>query len=254
MARLTIVQKHARFAAFFLALSRPHIVKRMQKVGFTPDHWNRAWNLIRQSVDTRLGLTAEPVDRLSAITDLERQWMPVVQTTLEMNYPALHGELIGNYQRVSGPVLLPLMQEVVRRIEALELSPDPERQEARALLAERGFTSAVVAEMKTAIDDGLAVHDAQADGEKLVAEADEAMWSFYLEWSRMARAVITDRFALRQLGFLRTAKPAEPQAPAALPPAQPVVTQPVEIVPAPAVPALPPKSTPVVIVQSQSNP
>ena len=131
MARLTIVQKHARFAAFLLALSRPHIIKPMEKVGFTPEHWNRAWSLIRRSVDARLGLTAAPVDRLSEITDLERQWMPIVQTTLEMNYPALHQELIGNYQRVTAPVLLPLVQEVLARIEGLELSPDPERQQAR---------------------------------------------------------------------------------------------------------------------------
>ena len=82
-------------------------------------------------VDARLGLTAAPVDRLSEITELERQWMPIVQTTLEMNYPALHQELIGNYQRVTAPVLLPLVQEVLARIEGLELSPDPERQQAR---------------------------------------------------------------------------------------------------------------------------
>lgn len=33
------------------------------------------------------------------------------------------------------------------------------------------------------------------------------MWSWYLEWSRIARAVITDRRLLRDLGFLRSARP-----------------------------------------------
>ena len=35
------------------------------------------------------------------------------------------------------------------------------------------------------------------------AEAEAAMWAWYLEWSQIARSVINDRGLLRQLGFLR---------------------------------------------------
>lgn len=211
MAHLTTAQKHARFASFFVALSLPHIAEPMQSVGFTPAHWDRVSELLRRSIEARRALRCPPIDRLPALVELERRWMPIVRTTLELNHPALHRELLGNYQRVSGPVLVPLLQEVLARIEGLGRSPDLERQKARALLAERGITAAVIAGFETAIRDALTVEtmDADPDAEERVAEADEAMWSFYLEWSRMARSVITDHLALRQLGFLRPAKRSE---------------------------------------------
>lgn len=36
--------------------------------------------------------------------------------------------------------------------------------------------------------------------------AEDALWSWYLEWSTIARTVITDRRLLRRLGFLRVVR------------------------------------------------
>ena len=55
------------------------------------------------------------------------------------------------------------------------------------------------------------------------------MWSFYLEWSRIARATITDRRHLRMLGFLRPKRSAaddDEAGPEPEPPLLPAVTVP----------------------------
>lgn len=46
--------------------------------------------------------------------------------------------------------------------------------------------------------------DAQQQQSAAVADAEQKLWAWYLEWSRIARAVITDRRDLRQLGFLQS--------------------------------------------------
>lgn len=37
-----------------------------------------------------------------------------------------------------------------------------------------------------------------------MAEAEEKLWAWYLEWSTIARTAITDRRLLKMLGFLRS--------------------------------------------------
>lgn len=82
-----------------------------------------------------------------------------------------------------------------------------EGRDARELLEKRGLTAEVVNEarailalantLETAVEAG--VEDATA----FDREAEDRLWNWYLEWSQIARTVITDRRRLRALGFLR---------------------------------------------------
>jgi hypothetical protein len=66
--------------------------------------------------------------------------------------------------------------------------------EARSLLSQLGLPSAdvTVPNLDTI--------------RKETAEAEAELWSWYLEWSYIARSVITDRRLLRELGFLRVVR------------------------------------------------
>lgn len=85
-----------------------------------------------------------------------------------------------------------------------------EGRAARALLAKRGLTDAVVARARELLEqlrtpEEAPAVDVEALDREVRAKAEHAMWQWYLEWSGIARIAIRDRRALRALGF----KPAE---------------------------------------------
>jgi hypothetical protein len=95
----------------------------------------------------------------------------------------------------------------VERVEALESGDSPFADEgvaARALLGARGLTVERVAEAK-ATGAGLAtlVVDTGSVSTAELGSAEKAMWSWYLEWSTIARVAIKERYILRALGFRR---------------------------------------------------
>ncbi|HEX7479477.1 MAG TPA: hypothetical protein VF331_16860 [Polyangiales bacterium] len=76
---------------------------------------------------------------------------------------------------------------------------------ARVLLTQRGLTDERLAEAKAMLDQlgtfgGDVVPPPSAADP---SEIEAALWSWYLEWSGIARAVIRDRRLLRALGFLQ---------------------------------------------------
>lgn len=218
MPHLTVAQKHARFTSFILALARPEVRAALEPRGFTPARWNEAWGLVQRSVALRMGRTQEGLPALERLAALERGWMPVVTVSLDTHYPELHEELFGHYRRVTGAALIPVMAEVLSLLEGLAQSQDPRRNAARALLAERGFTAEVAGEIRAVVTAALELGEASAAIEQTIEEADRAMWAFYVEWSRIARAVIKDKGTLRRLGFRRTKRGAALEDDQAVPP------------------------------------
>ena len=81
---------------------------------------------------------------------------------------------------------------------------------AKKMRAERGLSKAVIDEAKSLLETlgGISgplpsLPDLAADAEQLV-QSEKAMWAWHLEWSRIARKVISLLSLLRQLGFLRS--------------------------------------------------
>ena len=71
-------------------------------------------------------------------------------------------------------------------------------------------------------------------------EAEKKMWDFYLEWSKIVRAVVKDRRLLRLMGFLKTRKAKAADETATLPTDSPKPA----IQPVPSPPALPASASP----------
>lgn len=232
--QLSIIQKQARVILFLLAAVQKPIFERLRARGFTLAVYQLGVSLVAETVRLRLREPAVGGDNLAPLVSLERTWFPVVQATLEANFPAVFRRIFANYQRPSGPALIFVMREIHGRIAALATSTVPEDQHAWALLQERGVTGDVLAEIAAKLDEALAPPAADsapavvADPEAL-AVAEARMWSFYLEWSRIARATITDRRHLRMLGFLRPKRSAaddDEAGPEPEPPLLPAVTVP----------------------------
>jgi hypothetical protein len=82
-----------------------------------------------------------------------------------------------------------------------------EAKQAQALLAARGVTPAIVAEAKALLTELQQVAGSTElvlleEREAELEAAGTAMWAWYLEWSKIARAAIKQRALLKQLGFL----------------------------------------------------
>jgi hypothetical protein len=97
---------------------------------------------------------------------------------------------------------------------------------ARELLAQRGLTAEIVAEVQTCLDDLRTFQLPEDDGagrERKTAQAaaQDAVWIWYREWSRILRHAITDRRWLRRLGLISRAsrKDAVPELPESTEPA-----------------------------------
>lgn len=114
-----------------------------------------------------------------------------------------------NLSQTSGPPVVMTVATLLDRIDA-------QSDEVRALLARRGLTPEIIAEARSNIatfsditkEDESTLFDQAAD------EAAEAeLWAWYLEWSTIARTVITNRRHLRALGFLRNSKGEVVEAP-----------------------------------------
>jgi hypothetical protein len=210
--RQTERQRAERVFRFLYALRSQQIVGILMEHGFGDADLDEGWSLLRQ-VSRRsvagcqlsaAGILQEVHAQLDA---WQNRWRPIVDATLRRRAPAIHEALLdgvkierGGRAAVSVGVLLQRYRELPRMRQAAVKNARPE---AMRLLAQRGFTEAVAAEgerLCAAVMRGAPAPpvDPEAAG---FAGADRALWAYYLEWSRIARAAIKDRRLLRRLGF-----------------------------------------------------
>lgn len=141
-----------------------------------------------------------------------------------------------NLQQAEGPEVAITVQTYVDRYDELT-APDskygPEGAKARDLLTARGVTPAVVDEARNLLAQLTKVAPVQiaqssvAEQEAELEKAEEALWAWYLEWSKVARVAIKQRGLLHQLGFLaRRAAEEDPLPPQPVPNPVPVPARP----------------------------
>lgn len=119
-----------------------------------------------------------------------------------------------NLSQTEGAAVIISVSTFIERIAELgraEAGYGQAGKDARKLLARRGLTPKVIDEAKALLDQVTTLEEAPAELPDLeeertrLAQAEEAMWAWYLEWAEIARAAIKDRALLRRLGFLATA-------------------------------------------------
>lgn len=211
MAYLTVGQRSQRMLRLLMGAANPRILAALAGYGFTKDELDEGWELLRAVADEKLAMVApEPAPDTSLVKQLdawENKWFVVGNASLTRHHPAVHEQVFLNISRQSNANVVFSVTTFVSRVEALAHGT-AEDQAARALLAKRGLTDAVLDEAKDIL--------AKIAGEGVIAqsppdpakkkEAEKAMWSWYREWSTIARSEIKDRRLLLSLGFLRSNK------------------------------------------------
>ncbi len=218
MAKLTLGQKANRTLTFLLGLRNRRVMAWLKPCGFGDADLQEGWTLLRAVGKSQLDADPEepaydPIT-LRVLDDWENKWFTIADATLARHAPEAQAWLFKNLSPTEGAAVVLSVGTFVERWEGLDKAGSgapPSGKAAKKKLAERGLDKATIDEAKALLDKlgGASgpipnLPDLEAGAEQLT-KAEEAMWGWYLEWSRIARKVITQRGLLRQLGFLRGA-------------------------------------------------
>jgi hypothetical protein len=201
MARLTTTQKAHRVLDLLMGLRHPRAAGILHGYGLDDAELGLGHRLLEGLATARHHYVDDGAgsrELIAAADAWENKWFPIVDVVLATHAPEAHARVLGKIRQTSGAEVLITVGIFVERILA-------EPAEVRDRLATRGVTAAVLAE-------GRAFYDAlktlpptpTEDPEAAQAAAERALWAWYLEWSTIARRVVTDLGALRAMGFRST--------------------------------------------------
>lgn len=215
MARLTIGQKAQRVLRMLMGLRHPRVATSLAAYGFNQTQLNEGWDYLRAVSGQRLAergpRLVEPA-MLERLDTFENRWFPIAQATLRRHHPEVGDWLFLNLAQTAGLEVIVSVGTFVQRLNAMERQALPGAVEARALLAQRGLGGEELAEIERLLAKLPGVQEPAPHAGPSVEEqqaAEAAMWSWYLEWSQIARVAIHDRRLLRALGFRATSRAAK---------------------------------------------
>lgn len=204
MARMTLSQKQQRVLVFLTGSLHEEIVFQLAPSGFDLGVWKQGWSLLERTVLGRAMPRLEPDTVLHRLERLERRWFPILEIVLRAHFPEIHAWVFAGYTRQPGPVRALHVSLVAERLTALAASEGPGQRAAMELLAQRGVTAEVRAEIGATLRElehpmGDPAPPPRPPSDWRDAEA--ALWKWYVEWSTIVRATISSPVLLRRLGF-----------------------------------------------------
>lgn len=203
MARLTDKQRLQRVVDFLTGLHHPDVRTALATRGFTSAEAKEGFRLLRAAIEafhSASGAPPAPPDTLTLLDTWENRWLPIARAALSRHFPDLAKSVFVNISQTSGPGLVVTLPALLERIKALETG-SAKHQRARALLAQRGLTDAVIVEAQALLGELAQAPAAEPEPPRLREPTLDALWSWYLEWSQTARATLEDPKLIRVLGF-----------------------------------------------------
>lgn len=215
MARLSIGDKARRVLTFLHGLTNPRAASVLAAFGFSQRDLDEGWQLLRELRSVRLGERAQLISprTLRDLDEWENRWLAVSKASLERHYPDVHATVFLNLSQTSGLDVINSVGTFLERIKELEAARDADSKAARKLLNDRGLNKATLDEARALLADLGTIRAAPepSDSAEEIATREQALWSWYKEWSAIAQTNISDRTVLRGLGFLRSTRRADPE-------------------------------------------
>lgn len=238
--RRSLPQKQNRTFQLLLGILEPDVFESMQKHGFSNEVHDHGMRLLMRTASLKMVAPAPTAGAFDELHAFDRKWFPIVSASLAAHFPSVHDRIFRGFARFEGTGVALSLSEMHARLSALAGSEDPTDRAAWALLESRGFDRSTLAALATALERAMARPAPPAVSQADRDAAEEALWSYYLEWSRIARAAGLTKSQLRRLGF-QTGKRSEQDDAVDTPP--PTVTAQPDAVPAqpgaaPAAPAI----------------
>lgn len=220
MSNLTRNQKARRCHDLLLGMSDQEVVNALAQHGFTPEDGEEGWRHLRAVSPVAVPAPAPAetrTERLLALKEYVTRWTQIARAVLDHHHPQVAGPLLVNLgpperlreETLRLSVFLDRLQEMARG----DAPYGSEGPAARALLTRYGFTEEREAEGRALITNAMLkppkVRPFADERRAATREAEDALWSWYLKWSRIARRTTKDRRLLRAMGFLRRSAKAD---------------------------------------------
>lgn len=211
MAKMSIGQKAVRVLQFLMGLRNAQVAAALSVHGFKNEDLAEGWSKMAALTAGRLEIppprTADE-SALSALDKWENKWFPIASASLRSRFPEVHAAVFLNLPQTQGPELIISVSIFLSRLEDLKSSETG--KQALLLLEKRGMVEAVLDEAKALLKK-LETMETRRPAPPAVSPAEEArreaeLWNWYLEWSEIARTVISDRRQLRALGFFANSR------------------------------------------------
>lgn len=205
MAKLRGSDKISRVVRFLLGLRSRPVAEAMAAAGLHDSDIAEAWALFPPLSRRRIEqLKPDPGLRNRAeVSAWLSRWRPIVLATLGRHAPERRAELEAALEAIpkGGDYETVLVHVLLTRIEGLTSTGDGGA--LRTILTKRGLTSEVLEEGRRLGDRVRTLPSRERDEEDdaTFEQAERALWSWYLEWSAIARAAIRERGLRRALGF-----------------------------------------------------
>lgn len=210
MGKLTLGEKAERVFDLLMGMRSVRVATLLAARGFERDDVEQGWDRLRAMARTRFDASALKGADPGIVAELarwEHVWFPVVKTALELRYPAIAEDMFWNLSETEGPSVILSVSTLLQRVTALSAAMDQESQDAWALLNRRGLTSRMLERIQTLLASALLPPNGEPiDLEahrKRIDRAETDLWNWYLQWSRIARELVTDRALLRSMGLLK---------------------------------------------------
>lgn len=143
---------------------------------------------------------------LKRLDEYENKWLAIARVSLDRHFPQIAEHFFNGLSQKQGDEVVLSVGLFMSRLAELEQGAAPygaDGPAARELLHRRGLTEEREMEGRLLLEELRTVKDAPrpssiaTDRQKAVDD----LWAWYLEWSTIARLVISDRRLLRRLGF-----------------------------------------------------
>lgn len=215
MAKLRVGQKAHRVLDFLVGVGHRDARRALEGLGFTDADLEEGWKRLRAlSYVSALGPSETAADPLIELAAWESRWFPICEVVLRLNFPAVHAVVFHKLRRTEGPEVVMGVTTLLDRLEAIARPEEDgglgeEGRRARALLEKRNLTGEVLAQGRRLLarigqePDAPSEDELDAQDREARTAAEQHLWSWYLEWSALARLAISDRRLLRSLGFRR---------------------------------------------------
>ena len=214
MAHLSLGDKATRVLKMLMGMRNARIAASMAAYGLTDADLQEGWKLLRGVSREKLDSVVAPADSglLDDLDAWENRWFPIASATLERRFPAVHAQIFNKLTQTSGPAVAVGVGTFIARFDEMASGAGSYGEEgiaAKGVLATRGLNSAVLDEARAMlakvgrIEAHAAITTVEDDAAELAA-AEERLWSWYLEWSQIARIAVNQHTLLKQLGFRAT--------------------------------------------------
>jgi hypothetical protein len=220
MSKLTSSQKAERVLRLLLGIRNPRICEALAGQGFASEDLEKGWILLRSVARSRLdALNASP-DGIepSVLADLDRwqsRWFAVAEVVLCRHYPRIAQKVFAGLCPAEGPRVVQTLETLIKRLRSVFDATDDESRAAVARLAQKGLTQHVVGQAWSLLDGTKLRSSTPGVSSALSWEpqveherAEQELWDWYVSWSRVALAAITERTLLRAIGLSTRAKTA----------------------------------------------